>query len=336
MRGLWLGAVVAVVTSTATAGETVRREDFRVATRDGYEIAVRELASGAVANGPPLVLLHGARVPGIASFDLPVPGGSFAGDLAAAGHRVYVMDARGYGGSTRPAALEQPSPANPPQVRVPAVARDIDAVVDAATARSGHGQVALIGWATGGMWAGFYAALYPERVSHLVLLNALHGGADRHAMLNTATTGAYRLNEAGSLLPGWDRSIPTEDKAAWRDPDVAAAYVRLALASDPTTASRNPPSFRAPSGALEDSGLQAAGRQLYDASHITARVLVVRSVRDFWSRPEDADTLVRQLTRAASVRRLDLADATHFVHLDRPERGRAELLAAIGELLAAP
>jgi hypothetical protein len=50
---------------------------------------------GAGAVGMPLILLHGARVPGLASFDLAVPDGSLAEELALAGHRVFVMHARG-------------------------------------------------------------------------------------------------------------------------------------------------------------------------------------------------------------------------------------------------
>ncbi|WP_431899960.1 hypothetical protein [Nonomuraea sp. bgisy101] len=62
-----------------------------------------------------------------------------------------------------------------------------------------------------------------------------------------------RLNTADSLFPSWDRSIPSKDKTTWRDPAVADAYVKAALASDPTSASRTHASFRSPSGALEDS-----------------------------------------------------------------------------------
>ena len=45
----------------------------------------------------PILLVHGARVPGIASFDLPVAGGSLAADLADKGFCAYVIDIRGYG-----------------------------------------------------------------------------------------------------------------------------------------------------------------------------------------------------------------------------------------------
>lgn len=86
------------------------------------------------------------------------------------------------------------------------------------------------------------------------------------------------------------------------------------------------PSLRAPSGALEDSFYQASGRQLWDASMIRSSVLVIQSENDFWSRPEDRETLREHLTSARAVRVVVIPEATHFAHLDPPERGRNRFL----------
>jgi pimeloyl-ACP methyl ester carboxylesterase len=170
----------------------------------------------------------------------------------------------------------------------------------------------------------------------VILLPAPSGlaGPEHPGTFASSATDVYRLSTAESLFPVWDRSIPLEDKSAWRDPDVAAAYAREALASDPTSGSRTPPSFRAPSGALEDSFYQAAGRQLWDASMIRSAVLVIQSENDFWSRPEDRETLRAHLTSAPSVRVVVLPGATHFAHLDRPERGRSLFLDEVISFLA--
>ncbi|WP_152613319.1 alpha/beta fold hydrolase, partial [Inquilinus limosus] len=225
--------------------------------------------------------------------------------------------------------------------------RDIDAVARLAGERAGADTVALVGWATGGMWSAWYASLWPERVGHLVVLNALYGGADRHPTLGpgspaadpdhpdrlSPTVGGYTLNTAAALFPSWDRTIPAEDKASWRDPAVAEAYARAALASDPGSADRDPPAFRAPAGAIEDSFLQAGGRRLFDAGSITAPILLVRSEHDFWSRPEDAAAFAHDAVRSAGVRSVTLPGATHYAHLDRPERGRDALIAEITAFL---
>ncbi|MGN9912763.1 alpha/beta hydrolase [Phytohabitans sp. LJ34] len=356
MRNLLLagaGAIVAAtllpVTADATEHSRTIRTDLRVTSDPGVRIAVREVRPARPSLRPPVLLLHGARVPGVASFDLPVPGGSLAGVLADAGHRVYIMDARGYGASTRPPSMEQDPRANPPAARSAEVVRDVAAVVDLISRHTRHPRVALLGWATGGHWLGQYAAANPHRVSHLVLYNTLYGAHDGHPTLgrgsdyedpdrpgqfHAAAFGAYRLNTADSLLPSWDAGIPGDDKTVWRDPAVAAAYQRAALASDPTSASRTPPSFRAPTGALEDSFLLATGRQLWDASLITAPTLILRSEYDFWSRPEDPRAMRDHLVHAAEVRSVELTGATHYAHLDRDNHGRKRFLAETTNFLA--
>lgn len=341
---LTLAATIALACAGATAQAhaqalpSPKRTEWKVQGDPGITLAVRHVAP-ATPTGVPIVLVHGARVPGVASFDLPVAGGSLAADLAAAGHDVYVMDARGYGGSTRLPAMSRPPEPGATLGRSSDIVRDIGAVVDWIRQQRGGRAPLLLGWATGGHWVGHYASLYSDRVAGVVLLNALYGGTATHPSLGrgsdledkttpgsfSSTYGTYRLSTAASLLPAWDRSIPLPDPSAWRSPEVANAYVAAALASDPTSSSRTPASFRAPSGAMEDSFYLATGRQLWDASLITCPTLVVRSGADFWSRPEDLEMLRRHLVHARATF-VAIPDATHFVHLDRPERGRALLI----------
>lgn len=338
-----LGVALGVIALQASEAAVVRTE-LKVLSEPGVEVFIREVAGdSAQARKVPVILIHGARVPGVASFDLPVEGGSLAADLAEAGHRVFIMDARGYGGSTRPAEMSKP-PGPQPLVNSYEVVRDIAAVVLHVKQSARTSSVALLGWATGGHWAGMYASLHPQDVSHLIVLNSLYGGSNRHEMLghgsssempgqpgrfNAAEVKGYRTNTAASLTVQWDRSIPTEDKSQWRDPRIVEAYRRAALASDSTSEERTPPSFRAPNGALEDSFYLATGRQLWDAAPITGRVLLIRAANDFWSRPEDVSTLQKHLVNAAHVEVLEIPGATHFVHLDRPERGRAVFLSRV-------
>ena len=329
-------ASVALVTASL-ADAAVTRRDLRVTTADGISLYVREVKPASTVAREPLIMIHGARVAGIGSFDLPVDGGSLAADVAErTGRVVYVMDARGYGASERPPAMDKPPAEAMPLSRAYEVVRDIEAVAREAARANNQPRVALLGWATGGMWASFYAALYPEKVSHLIAFNSLYGGSDQHPVLAGRAgpqLGAYSLNQAASLFTQWDRSIPLEDKTQWRDPAVAKAYEEAAFASDPTSSQRQPRSFRAPSGAIEDSSVQASGRRLFDASTITARVLLIRSGRDFWSRPEDVSAFQHDAVRAAEVRVLSLPDSTHHVHLDRANRGRDQMLQAIREFL---
>jgi pimeloyl-ACP methyl ester carboxylesterase len=327
------------------------RHDFYVDGEPGIHLFVREVSqdpSDGLKAGPAILLIHGARVPGVASFDLPVPGGSLAADLARRGFTVYLMDVRGYGKSTRPKEMEESPAAHSPLVRSNEAARDIAATVNWICNRQHVTQVALFGWATGGQWAGYYASLYPEKVSVLILLNNLYGGSSSHPSIgrgssledpkqagrfNTSDCGAYRLNGTASLFGQWDSSIPEQDKSLWRDPVIAKAFAEEALKSDNTSDSRTPPSFRSPCGALEDSFYNAIGRQLWDASLITAPTLILAGERDFWSRPADREALAQQLVHARRVKVVVIPGATHFVHLDRPERGRNQLLDEVSQFL---
>jgi pimeloyl-ACP methyl ester carboxylesterase len=335
MRTAIVAAFAALLSFQAGA---VERRDLRVTTADGVNLYVREVKPASVANLEPMIMIHGARVPGVGSFDLPVKGGSLAADVAEqTGRIVYVMDARGYGASDRPLSMSGPPEKAKPVARAYEVVRDIDAVVKETARITGQSQTALLGWATGGMWASFYASLNPEKVSHLIAFNSLYGGSSQHPTLTNRAgpqLGAYSLNQGASLFTQWDRTIPLENKAQWRDPAVATAYLQAALSSDPTSTQRQPPTFRAPSGAIEDSSYQASGRRLFDASSITAKVLLIRSGLDFWSRPEDITAFQRDAVRAAQVRVLSLPGSTHHVHLDRAERGRDQMLQEIRMFLA--
>ena len=355
MIGIRLGTLFFFFMLAASPSfSSVARRDFFVESDHGIRLFVREVSQSVTpspkgARSQPILLIHGARVPGLASFDLPVAGGSLAEDFAERGFDVFIVDLRGYGKSTRPSGMDEPPSAHSPLVRSNEAVRDIAAVVDWIRDNRRVPKVALFGWATGGQWAGYYASLQPDRVAALIVLNSLYHGASPHPLIgrgsdmedpaqpdhfNQKACGAYRLNDADSLLGGWDRNIPEANKSPWRDAAVAKAYVVAALQSDSTSDTRMPPSFRSPCGALEDSFYLAVGRQLWDASFITAPTLILASERDFWSRPEDRKNLAADLVHSVKVRTVVIPGAIHFVHLDRAERGRALLLQEVASFLA--
>ncbi|WP_440530136.1 alpha/beta hydrolase, partial [Serratia ureilytica] len=107
----------------------VNRTDRYILLAGGEQLHVREVS--LKSEGKPVLLIHGARVPGLASFDLPVKGGSLAADLALAGFRVYILDLRGYGLSSRPAAMDSPPNQSAPLIRTADAITDIDRAVQA-------------------------------------------------------------------------------------------------------------------------------------------------------------------------------------------------------------
>ena len=89
--------------------------------------------------------------------------------VAERGDDVYALDIRGYGGSTRPAAMSQPPEANPPFAGTREAVRDITAAVDYILASRKVGQLSLVGWSWGTTTTAAFAAEQPSKVGRLVL-----------------------------------------------------------------------------------------------------------------------------------------------------------------------
>jgi pimeloyl-ACP methyl ester carboxylesterase len=210
-------AFLAICLAAALCLPAQGREQFRVSSAPEVSLSLIEV--GQHKGKRPILLIHGARVSAVGSFDLQVPGGSLAADLAARGFDVYLLDVRGYGASSRPAEMNEAPERKPALVRSSDAVEDIDAALDFIRQRSSNAKVALLGWATGGQWAGHYASLHSDKLSALIMLNSLYRGGTRHAMIgrgsslddkgrfNTAACGAYRLNDAASVMRPWDSTL---------------------------------------------------------------------------------------------------------------------------------
>lgn len=324
-------------------GIAVTRTDHFVQSHPGIRIYIRKVVDSRNTHRLPVLLVHGGSPPGEVVFDLGVPGYSLAEDLANEGYVVYIVDVRGWGKSTWPTLMDSADPHAPPAVTSSEALEDIDAAVNWIKADSGQRRIALLGHATGGHWVGMYTAQHNAKVSKLVMVNSMYGVSapwglasgfqnPRQPTQFDPLAGACRIADGVSLLGGWNRAIPTEDKTIWRDPRVADAYVREGLASDPLAFSRTPPAMRIPGAFRKEHFEMARGNKYWDAHNIRVRTLYVRGTRDHWSRPEDLEALKRDLTNAPADFR-SIPDATHFVFLDRPERGRSAFLKLVLDFL---
>ncbi len=327
------------------------RADAWVDSEPGIRIFVREIrASMQEEVGTPVLLIHGGGPGSLPNFDPTIPNYSLGEDIASAGHVVYMMDVRGFGNSTKPAALDSTDAKAPPAVSSDEAVKDVSAVVNWILRRSRESKAALAGLGAGGLWAALYTAKNSDKVSHLVLLNALYGvkapWKPRRAFEDPKNPGAFNpgagaffLADARGLMADWDGAIPGGDKSQWRDPRVAVAYVKLALAGDATASTRTPPSIRIPGAFRKEHFEMSEGKKLWDAKDILVPTLYVRGTLDDWSRPEDLHALHAGLVNAPQKQFVVIHDATHFLHLDRPEKGRAafiqEMLVFLGNRLPA-
>src|SRR5881394_3089043 len=157
----------------APKSESVVQETFMVPSLDpGITLHLRNKhAGGQDAYGPERIVLfvHGATFPSETMFDIDLPGGSWMEHAAKRGFDAYSVDVRGYGRSTRPAAMSQPPADNPPFAGADDAVRDIAAAVDFILKRRGAAKISLVGWSMGTTFMGKYASLNPGKVQKLVL-----------------------------------------------------------------------------------------------------------------------------------------------------------------------
>jgi len=91
------------------------------------------------------------------------------------------------------------------------------------------------------------------------------------------------------------------------------AVRKVFLASDPTSGERKPPSIRRAMGPMVDLYSIWIDKPIYDASKITAPVLVIAGDSDSFADP----SLFCSLTNSPDRREVTIPDATHWVLYER-------------------
>jgi len=333
--------------ATAQAARILKDDFYIDAVDPGIKLFVRmKMAAGNTRfdEGNIVVFLHGATYPSTPDFDLQYKDYSWADWMAQRGYVVYMVDYRNYGLSTREKAMDEPAANNRPVTRSYLAIRDIGALVDHIRAKQKVARVNLIGWSWGAMLGGYYTSLFSEKVRKLVMYAPayafpLHTNLGPGSGLQNKrkpyefnyALGAYRTNSAAQNQGRWDGEIPVQDKAQYREQGVVDAFATAALATDPTSTTRDPPALRAPNGVLEDTFHQATGRPMWNASSIYVPTLVIAGEYDTWSYPEDREGLMRDLSNAPVKKHVRIKDATHFVLF---EKKRFEFFDVILKFLA--
>ena len=154
-----------------------------------------------------ILLIHGGGPGDRASFDFYWNDNSpFATDLAEMGFTVYLMDVRGWEGSTAPAYSLTDTAVTAGSCQE--AAQDIDAVVDYIRKWEQIDRVNLFGWATGGHWASYFTTLHNDKVDNLIVLNTLYGVKAPWA-LSGAFADPADSNRYNNHLPVYREIRPT-------------------------------------------------------------------------------------------------------------------------------
>lgn len=214
------------------------------------QIYVREVVQAGVAlrtTSPDRVVLfvHGAGTPAEVSFDVPYQDYSWMAYLAHAGFDAFSMDMTGYGRSTRPPAMNDPSPTYPhPLTTIASDWNDLAGVIDYLRALRHVEKVSLVAWSLGGPRAGGYTARHPDQIGRLVLLAPAYnrtGPADAPKDLPDGT--AMNTQSHDEFVANWARQTLCGDQV---DPAASDSVWSEMLASDPVGATWGTGVRRAP------------------------------------------------------------------------------------------
>lgn len=271
-----------------------------------------------------VLLLHGATLPSLI-FDLPVfEGQSMLLYLAVQGLAAYTLDYRGYGLSSKPAAMDDPGMAGAPLITHRDAAVDVRDVLKFIEQQHSGKPVVLCGFSWGSSIAGYIAST-TNVATRLLLLGPVYSYRNpqwleladpNHPRRLNPRIKSYRITSRERWCGLWDRELAANSLIE-RDPRVFEALLEHLENSDRVWAieSGNQGCIRIPTGVLVDALRVYNQDPIYDAAQITCPTLVLRGDQDTASVSIDADGLFNTLTCPKQC--IDIAHATHYGILER-------------------
>jgi len=215
-----------------------------------------------VADGAPAIpaadrvvlFIHGSGTPAEVSFDVGYKDYSWMAYLARAGFDTFSVSLTGYGGSTRPAAMNEPcnlpkaqqAQFVPSMMPAPCDAKqasaistmdsdwaEIGAVVDHLRKLRGVQKVSIVAWSQGGPRSAGYASQHPDKVSRIFALAPSYVRDMPASDPRTLANGPMNVQSHKDFVANWDRQVGCPDQY---EPEASAAVWRDMLASDPVGA----------------------------------------------------------------------------------------------------
>ncbi len=298
-------------------------EDFMVPAADaGVQLHVRNKRPANLTRFTPdniILFVHGATGSPETSFDLSLDGLSWMEWMARQGNDVYFVSVRGYGRSTRPREMDEPPMNNAPIVRTDTAVRDVGAAVDFIRQRRGVEKVSLLGHSWGATIMPVYTTQHNAKV-HRLALYAPGWLRTTGASLTDAggPLGAYRMVTAAAVKKRRGTGLPPGKQEELMPARWLEAYLEAAFATDPWSATQNPPAFRAPNGVVLDSREYAnVGKPRYNPADIRVPTLLILGEWDADTPLYMAQTLFPLLGNAPSKKMVVIGEATHVLATEK-------------------
>ena len=268
-----------------------------------------------------VLILHGATLPSFI-FDLPPSPTqpSMMSYLADKGYAVYSIDFRGYGLSSKPAAMDDPSMSGLPIMNHKDAAVDVQDAVDFIQKQHPNISIVLCGFSWGSSISG-YIASQQDWVSKLILLGPVYSYPNPQwkeladpgdqTRLNPGIK-SYRLASRERWCGLWNRELEGKNLNQYRNPKTLGLLLDHIENTDIKWAQENQKSgyIRLSTGVLSDALRTFNQNPIYDASKISCPTFVLRGELDTASLSADADGLMKKLT--CPKKRVDIKDATHY------------------------
>ncbi len=281
-----------------------------------------------------VLFVHGITFPSESTFDLSLDGLSWMDYIARAGYDVYLVDVRGYGGSTRPPAMSEPPDRNPPIATLSEAVDDVDAAVNFILRRRNVERISLIGWSWGTVVMGRYAATHGEKVDRLVLYAPVwQRKTESLAARGADVKTAYRLVNVAAVKSRWLAGVAPDKQEQLIPRGWFETWVTATLATDPWGSKQTPAVIRAPNGGLVAP--QPAGDWVppYDPAAIKRPTLLIKGEWDADTPSYMAQTLFPLIANAPVKQYVEIGEGTHSIML---ERNRMQLFRAVQSFLDGP
>jgi Lysophospholipase len=333
MAAVWLSLLAASGAAAADLAAGLVSEEFMVdAAQPGIQLYVRNkhpVDMAQVPAGRVLLYVHGATQPSEATFDLPLDGMSWMDYIASHGWDVYLMDARGYGRSTRSPDLAQPNATQAPIVWTDTKVQDAGSVIDFILKRRGVPKLTLMGWSWGTIIVAAYAAGHEDKVSGLVLYApvwcAWQCDFDSRSAETLTAAHAESHESAAVVLSSMAGARKRFQSGGAHGPDRrahAAGLVRRLVRRRPCHRfrRRNPGSAGDPGagGVSQDSSdYWDASKSYYDPKKITVPSLTIVAEWDAVTPPSGARNLYEALANSPGRRLVELKEGTHIMMLEK-------------------
>jgi pimeloyl-ACP methyl ester carboxylesterase len=314
--------IVALATPAAAQSAKVATESYRIAAADtGIELYMRNKHSAAVETFPAekiLLFVHGATYPAETAFDLPLGGRSMMDMIAERGWDVWLVDIRGYGGSTRPPEMDQAPEQNKPFADTPTAVKDVSAAVEHILKKRGVAKINLMGWSWGTAIMGMYTAEHNDKVNRLVLYAPLWLFKGAPLIGGEGPLGAYRMVTRDSAKDRWLKGVADDKKADLIPAGWFEQWADATWATDPVGAKQNPPVLRAPNGVLQDLRTYwTADKPQYDPGAIKVPTMLIHAEWDADLPSYQAQAYFARLTNVPYKRFVELGEGTHTVMMEK-------------------